>query len=97
MTTTILDTAIAYRRRGLSLIPIRRDGSKAPIGAWKQFQSKLPTAKQVRGWFTVPNPPGIGVLCGGVSGGLEVLDFDAEAEETFKAWRELVNSQNPGR
>jgi hypothetical protein len=107
-----LDAALAYLRAGLSLIPIKRDGSKAPEGqllpkemdpdtgrgaaSWNPFKERLPTEAEARRWFGGPRPPGIAVLGGKVSGGLELSDFDREAETIFPQWRELVESEAPG-
>jgi putative DNA primase/helicase len=92
-----LTRALAYRAAGLSVLPIRGDGSKAPAcGPWKPYQHELATESQVRTWFAGDKPPGIGVIGGEVSGGLECLDFDAEADTIFPAWCELVKAEAPG-
>jgi putative DNA primase/helicase len=92
-----LTAALAYRAAGLAVIPIRRDGSKAPAcGAWKRHQEQAADEAQLRRWFGGANPPGVAVICGDVSGGLECLDFDAEAEAVFPAWRDLVEAESPG-
>lgn len=83
----ILDQAIAYVEHGLSVLPLRLDGSKAPAcKSWKNREHDLPGWKTLEKDFAVP--AGIGVVCGVVSGGLEVLDFDAA--ELFPRWREKV-------
>src|SRR5262245_28244823 len=85
-----LAAARAYRAGGLSVVPIKRDGSKAPsLQSWQRYQSTPPRSAVIDGWFDRPEPPGIGVVCGAVSGGLECLDFDARAEEVFHTWCEL--------
>ncbi|HYT93424.1 MAG TPA: bifunctional DNA primase/polymerase [Gemmataceae bacterium] len=65
-----------------------RNGERVP--------GRLPTEKEVQDWFGRPNPPGIGVIGGAVSGGLECLDFDTRAEQIFRAWCEMVESEAPG-
>ena len=92
-----LDAALAYVRAGLSVVPIKRDGSKAPAaGSWKQFMARLPTDAELRGWFDRPDPPGVAVLGGVASGGLECIDFDVQAESIYPQWRELVDAEAPG-
>lgn len=107
-----LDAALAYLAAGLSLAPVRRDGSKAPDGkllplvwdetegkevpTWDPFQERLPTGAEVRGWFGRPGPPGIGVVGGRVSGNLEQIDFDHGAEAVFPEWCRLVDAECPG-
>jgi hypothetical protein len=64
-----------YWHAGLVPIPLRLDGSKRPaIDAWQRWQSERPSQQQITEWFA--KPAGIGVLCGVVSGGVEVIDFD---------------------
>jgi hypothetical protein len=85
---SILDQAIAYVEHGLSVVPLRLDGSKGPAGgSWKWRQESIPKWTDLRADFH-DRPAGIGIVCGVVSGGLEVLDFDAG--DLFFPWRELV-------
>jgi hypothetical protein len=91
---SVYSQAVAYLAAGLSIIPVKRDGSKAAAVVWKEFQTRLPTAAELAGWFDRPDPPGIAAICGAVSGALELLDFDAG--ELFDIWRELVEAECPG-
>ena len=50
----------------------------------------------MRGWFDRADPPGVAVLGGAVSGGLECIDFDVQAESIYPQWRELVEAEAPG-
>ena len=86
--------ASRYVAAGLSIVPIRPDGTKRPTDVWKEFQHRLPSAQDLRCWFIGSKPPGIAVICGKVSGGLEVLDFDDAP--TFFEWAELIKQQAPG-
>lgn len=70
-----LDAAIRALRAGLCVVPPLEDGSKAPDGLWKTYQRRLPTEDEIRGWYA-KGRTGVGIVCGQVSGGLEVLDFD---------------------
>jgi hypothetical protein len=70
----VLGTARRYLRAGLSLIPVRRDGSKAPDGrllpcvvdeatgkgkaTWGPYTEHLPTETELHRWFTRPPPAG---------------------------------------
>jgi len=85
----LIDTAKEYTEGGLSVIPIRPDGSKAPSVDWKQYQEAPPTLKELPNLFK--NGVGVGVVCGSVSGGLEVLDF--ESGSPIKEWWELVKEE----
>jgi hypothetical protein len=57
---------------------------------------RLPTDGELRKWFDRREPPGIGVICGAVSGNLETIDFDRRAEEIFPEWCKLVENEVPG-
>jgi putative DNA primase/helicase len=88
------ETALAYVRAGLSVIPIRPDGTKRPaLSKWDAFQKQLPSEEAIRSWWQ-DGADGIAIIGGGVSGGLECLDFDRG--ELFEDWCQLVESQAPG-
>lgn len=70
----IIDAAINYVNSGLSVIPIRPDGSKGPIGTWKEYQGRRLTPEEISLKFK--GKCGIAILGGAVSGNLEILDFD---------------------
>lgn len=82
------EIATAYRDAGLSPLAVTLTGDKAPAvgGSWKPYQQRLATDAELSQWFR--KPAGIGIVCGAVSGGLEVIDFDQP--EVFEAWRSLV-------
>ena len=69
---------------GISIVPPRNDGTKAPIGRWHTYQEQWPTLDEITQWYTDTSITGIGVVCGQVSGNLECIDFDRkEAYEEF--------------
>jgi len=72
-----------YRSLGISIIPVGRD--KKPLAPWQEYQSRPPTGEELTKWFVEPaEKPNIAVICGKISGGLVILDF--ESEEDFKAF-----------
>lgn len=74
---TVLEWARRYVAAGLSVIPVRRGGSKAPaFGGWRDYSDRLPTDKELTDWFAGERY-GIGVPGGKASGNLAVLDFEA--------------------
>ena len=75
MTTAFCEEALRLLRSGLSVIPIRGDGTKAPLFKWKVYENRRPTDKEARGWFTRPGV-GIATIGGRVSGNLLCLDFE---------------------
>lgn len=62
---------------------------------WVSFQYRLPTPMETLRMFK--RPAGIGLICGLVSGGLEVIDFDDDAETVFPAWKEKLSPEIRGQ
>ena len=61
-----------YKGYGLSVIPVKTD--KRPAISWNKYQKEVITDTEIDNYFS--NECFIAVVCGQVSGGLEVLDFD---------------------
>lgn len=84
---TVLDWAKAYVDIGLSVIPIRADGSKAPaLGKDEvpQYRERFPTTEELGEWFAPNKANGLAVVCGKGSGNLAVLDF--ETNDVWERW-----------
>lgn len=84
-----IENNLAFLEVGLSIIPLSLDGKKIPTVQLKEYQNRLPTKSEVESWYQ--SEQGTAVVCGPVSGGLEIMDFDEHAEETFPAWAESVD------
>jgi hypothetical protein len=74
----MLEAALAAHDAGLCVIRGRTDGSKRPLGAWKEFQAQRPDRDDVIEAFA-DNHPALMVVCGVVSGGLEMLELEGRA------------------
>lgn len=81
---------------GLCLLPAARKGAKKsiPLKTWKEFQSRLPTEAERNEWFD-RSPNAICIVCGAVSGNLEVIDFDLGGV-AFDEWWTRVTESHPG-
>jgi len=78
MTGEILRTALEFAANGICAVPVATDGSKRPaLTNWKQYQDRLPTPEELLTWFS--NAEGVGVICGKVSGNLEMLELEGRA------------------
>jgi putative DNA primase/helicase len=87
--------ARACRAAGISTIPVRCDGSKAPaVLTWDPYKERLATEEEIDGWFGNGSVRGIAVVGGRVSGGLAILD--SEYPDFTAAWCELVEAEEPG-
>ena len=79
-----LDSAIAYRRRGLSIIPIKPKDKK-PYVTWEPYQNEPPSEAVIRHWFTSWPDANVAIVTGAVSDAI-VIDLDsAEAKEKIKS------------
>jgi hypothetical protein len=80
MESNIIEKAKAYSGYGLSVIPTRSD--KSPVSKWTTYQKRRMVNGEIEQSFTIPNTAGIGIVCGQVSGGLEVIDIDCKYDHT---------------
>ena len=108
--TTILDAALALYDAGFCVLPAMGDGTKRPAGNWKQYQTSRPSREQT--YALVERAEGIGVLCGAVSGNVEMLEVEGEAialmpevaaamrdHDLAEVWHTILNGyaeQTPG-
>ena len=91
-----IDAAVpaSYQSAGLCVLPARLPAKRPAIGAWKDYQARLPTAAEVSSWFANAHQSCC-LICGAVSCNLELIDFDC-AGESFNAWSALVMAEAPG-
>lgn len=76
--TDILSAALEAWDAGMTPIRTALDGSKRPAGAWKKYQTERPSRSEVEAWFA-DGYPGLSIVCGDVSGGLVLFEFEVEA------------------
>ncbi len=72
----------------MCVLPARRAEKRPAIGAWKRYQKRLPTVLELEAWFANAHDA-LCILCGKVSGQLEIIDFDAGGE-SFRTWWERI-------
>ena len=95
MDSDTLRYARRYLKAGLSVIPIKADGSKEPaFSGWRTYSNRQPTHEEIESWWPPDATTGIGVVPGPASLNLVVLDF--ETEQAFKDWMELVDDGHAG-
>ena len=94
--STTLEAATQYLSAGLSVIPLgARDkrpafrylphDSVTDKPKWDEFQRRLPTPEELVVWFAQTDN-NIGIVCGPISDGLVVVDFDRI--ESYDEWCE---------
>ncbi len=65
MIPEVIEAARAAYKAGLSVVPPRTDGSKRPVGNWKDFQTTRASAEQMRQWFS-GRATGLGAIMGAI-------------------------------
>ena len=74
---------------GLSVVPIKLDGSKRPaVASLEPYFERQPLCKELHKWFFGKTESAFGIIGGVVSNGLEIIDFDDG--ELFDPWRAQV-------
>ena len=87
-----LQAAIAYTEAGLSVLPAGQD--KRPTVGWKILQKEIAHRNEVTRFFH-NGEASLGIVCGNVSGNLEVIDFDKSGRD-YDRWAEDVEKEVPG-
>ena len=83
--SNITEKAKEYLSYQISVIPTKED--KTPKITWEPYQSNRMTPEVVGRFFD--RAPGIAILGGVVSGGLEVIDVDCKYDLTGSLWEDL--------
>lgn len=82
------EIAQEYLAAGLSVLPASRQKKHPVLKTWTEYQSRLPEEQEVKKWFSTRRDA-LCVVCGKVSGNLEVIDFDNHGE-LYDAWKTSV-------
>ena len=88
MSNEITDKAKEYLRAQLSVIPTKEDKLPA-LPSWKPYQSQRIKEEEAESLFSGANVKGLAIICGAISGGLEVIDVDTKHDTTGSLWDEL--------
>ena len=87
--------ARTYLDAGLCVLPAHRAEKRPAIkGKWEPYKTRLPTTAEVDAWFANDHDA-LCLVCGDVSGNLEMTDFDF-AGELFDPWCKRVRAAAPG-
>ena len=75
-----------YLTNGINVIAVNEN--KQAIFPWKVYQSELITKEALDKQLSDPKAKGIAVICGAVSGNLEVIDIDTKYQ-TYDLWSQI--------
>ena len=82
--------AKSYLNSGISIFPTNKKDKAPLIPSWKPYQNKIPKLQEIKNWFSkATRLTCIAVVCGEVSGNVEVLDFDVKGK-LFKDWKKRI-------
>lgn len=99
-------SALAWYDAGCSIWPPMQDGTKRPMGEWKRFMIERPPRDLIKEFYTRHEYQGVGIICGRISGNLEMLELEGRATDSEKLaavereceargvlglWHELLN------
>ncbi|WP_052457083.1 bifunctional DNA primase/polymerase [Streptomyces sp. AcH 505] len=77
---TLRDAARELHEAGLCVLPIKGDGSKrADVTSWTPYKVVRSTPEEHDAWFGDGRRHGIAVVYGGVSGNVEMIEFEGHA------------------
>ena len=82
-----------YLELGLNCIAVNEH--KRAIFQWKDFQSRMITRLEFEAQMSDPKAKGVAVICGAVSGGLEVIDIDTKYQ-TYDLWEKIKERLHEG-
>lgn len=88
MRQLLIDAARTFTGDGISIT--MTDDRKVSIGAWKQFQQRFITDDEILERSL--HADGIAIICGTISGNLEVIDIDLKYDITGNLWDRLYAS-----
>jgi hypothetical protein len=102
---SLQEDALRYLAGGISIVPCsaktkQPDSALLPTAldgraTWKPYQTEPASAATVEEWFH-RGCQSVAAVGGKVSGGLLIIDFDADVERLFPAWCEAVGNLADG-
>lgn len=82
---------LKYLDYGVNAIAV--NDKKQAIFPWKKYQTEKITKEELSAQMQDDRAKGVAIICGSISGGLEVIDIDTKYE-TFDLW-EAIKSKIP--
>lgn len=86
----LITAAKTYLLKGISVIAT--DNTKRALFQWKEYQSRMLTEEEVTTQFSHHKCGGIAVICGKVSGNLEVIDIDCKNDLTNTLYDDIISN-----
>lgn len=80
----LVEAARQWYDAGYCVVPAHEDGGKRPFAGWKEFQQQRPEWAYVEGLLRTGKFTGIGVICGAVSGNVEMIEIEGPAQAAIE-------------
>jgi hypothetical protein len=84
------DHAKKYLQTGLSIIVT--DNNKRSLFPWKKYQEQIITEQELTNQLSHDKAAGLAIICGAISGGLEVIDVDLKNDLSGNLWERLTDA-----
>jgi hypothetical protein len=85
----LLKAAQYYHQHKIACIAT--NDNKRAILPWKDYQTRLPTTEEITQQFAHPKAKGIAIICGAVSGNLEIIDVDLKNDVSGDLFHRLMD------
>lgn len=95
----IVRSAVQWNAAGVLIMPASPDGSKSPLGKWKDIREgtkKPPSLNSTIEAIRRLKTDGLSVICGKCSGGLEMIEFDVDDPELMAEFIMNLNEAGLG-
>ena len=86
----LLQTAQQYRSMGLSITAV--NDHKKSLYTWRKYQHRLVTQNEIVTAFNHSAAVGIAIICGTISGNLEVIDLDLKNDLQHGLFEQFINA-----
>jgi putative DNA primase/helicase len=75
---SVPQAAALWHNAGVSTIPIQTNGTKRPAIRWADYQARIPELGEIERWWGNGQEYGLAVICGAVSGNLEMTELEGK-------------------
>jgi hypothetical protein len=73
----VIDQAVTYLKRGMSVIPLKPQDKRPLLSSWKDYQRKQMGIGDLKGFWKETPEANIGIITGAISG-ITVVDVDGD-------------------
>lgn len=93
---TVADVARMWQRSGVSVIPIQANPTKRPAVSWSPFMVNISGIDHVNAWWADNDQYGLALVCGPVSGNLEMCEIEGRALADQESLLDIIGYMDQG-